>query len=264
MSPPNDRESQRPNPPLPQESAHPNRSHGEEASLIALGMASAALLHQLSNLTGLLGVRVGRLKEYINSNDRAALDLVTAIEKTISSLSELSAAVEVLREPSEPPMPLDVNSLLYEVWEELSASHTSKTVRVSFDFPEDVPPVRADSHLLAEVFRAVLENSIQATSKKPGHIDIHTQYVDADNTVRVEIADNGTGIPQLILADLFQGPIPSTGTNKGLGLWLAHLILARFGGEISVKHTEIGHGTTIAITLPVIKAIETPTDSSHD
>jgi len=124
--------------------------------------------------------------------------------------------------------------------------------------------VRADSHLLADVFRAVLENSIQATSRKTGHIDIRTQYVDADNAVQVEIADNGTGIPQLILADLFQRPIPSTGTNKGLGLWLAHLTLARLGGEIRVKHTEVGHGTTIAITLPVIKATETPTDSSHD
>ncbi|MBC8492558.1 MAG: HAMP domain-containing histidine kinase [Chloroflexi bacterium] len=258
MNSASDRESQSQNLTLPQ----------EDADFIALGMASAALLHRLHNTIGILTPQLRRLRKYIksiDSGDRATLDAISDIadvmERQISSVNELMIAIDVLQRSTKLPAPLDVNSLLYEVWEELYTSQTLKTVRVSLNLPEDVPLVRADSHLLAEVFRSVFENALKAIDEETGHIGICSGYEHAGSVVQIEVKDNGTGIPQHILSRLFRSPIPSTESNKGLGLWLAHLILARFGGEISVKHTEVGHGTTIAITLPAVKITEIPNGS---
>jgi signal transduction histidine kinase len=267
MNPRSDWENQGRNPSLPQESAYPNRSHGEEADFIALGIAFAVLMHRLNNTIGALNPYLARLRgcldRYVKSDDMAALDTVRdtigVMERIVGDTYDLMTAVKVLGKPTEQPTPLDVNSLLYEVWEELSANHTSKTVQVSFDFPESIPPVRADSHLLAEVFRAVLENSLEAVDEESGRINIRSRYKPAGQVVQIEIEDNGVGIPESILSHLFQRPISSTDSNKGLGLWLARLVLARFGGSINVKHTEIDRGTVIAITLPAFQALKAPT-----
>lgn len=264
MNPPSYEESRKQSPSSLQQDTHLNYLDEEEVDFVALGMASAVLLHRVSSLTGLLQFQVRRLKECISSSDMTALELVIDMEKAVNSLGKLSAAVEILKKPSEMPSPLDVNSLVYDVCEELLASHTSKEVQVSFDLPESVPPVRADSHLLAEVFRSVLENSLDAMDKETGRIDIRSLYKRTDDTVEIEIEDNGTGIPNSTLSQLFRRPIPSTDSSRGLGLWLARLMLIEFGGDIRVKHTEIGHGTTVAITLPAANTGDTRADRDHD
>jgi signal transduction histidine kinase len=229
----------------------------QDADFAVLGMVSAALLHRLHNTFGILRPQLVRLRMYINaidSDDKSSLDaiwgIVDAMERQIHSVDELIATVDVLKKPTAQPAPLDVNSLLYEVWEEFHTNRISKTVQVSLELPENVPPVRAERYLLAEVFRSILENSYEAVSEEDGRISIRSHCKQAGNGVQIEIEDNGTGIPPAILSKLFEHPLPSTGSSKGLGLWLAHLILARFGGQIEVKRTEIDHGTTIAVTIP--------------
>ena len=248
-----------------QESTEPTPGYGDEVDfLILLGVASSVLSHRISNATGVLGMQVSQLKGYISRDNQSALNLVTAMKETVGTLSKLSRAVEALK-PNEPP-PLDVNSLLYDVWEATSACHTSKIVNVGLDFPEDVPAVCAHSPLLAEVFRTVLENSLEAidkTDKEIGYINIRSRHIRESNTVEIEIEDNGEGIPQDVLPRLFQRPVPSSKLSKGIGLWLARLMIARIGGEISIQYTGVGQGTAMRITVPAIKAVDTPTDSSN-
>lgn len=263
MKPSDDEKSRKQNLSLP--NAQPDRK--EEADyFITLGMAFAALLHRFNNTTGILGPSLVRLRmhfdDYIHGN-KAALITVTGtldvMEKVVRGTGELVSAVNALMKPIEPPAPLDINSLLYEVWEESCAIHTGKKVQTSFDFPECIPPVYGDSNLLAEVFRTVFENSLEAMDKETGYVSIRSRYVDSNQVVEVEVEDNGRGITPAILAGLFERPIRSLELSKGLGLWLAHLILARFGGNIRVKSTEVGCGTIIAITLPIAQTVGTPT-----
>jgi signal transduction histidine kinase len=210
-------------------------------------------------------MQVNWLRKYISRDNKAALDLIASMRETVGTLSELSRAVEALR-PDEPP-PLDVNSLLYDVWEVTSASYTSKTVDVSLDLPEDVPLIRAHSPLLAEVFRTVLENSLEAIDamdKETGHISIHSRYARESDAVEIQIEDNGAGIPPEILSRLLQCPVRSSKLSKGIGLWLARLMIVGIGGEIGIQDTKIGQGTTMRITLPAIKAADMPADGNHD
>lgn len=266
MKPSHDLDSQKVDPYSSHRGIWLDYGYGEEVNfLILLGVASAMLSHRISNATGILGMQVNWLRKYISRDNKAALDLITSMRETVGTLSELSRAVEALR-PDEPP-PLDVNSLLYDAWEATSASYTSKTVVVSLNLPEDVPPVRAHSPLLAEVFRTVLENSFEAideTDRDTGHISICSRHARESDVVEIEIEDDGVGIPRDILSKLFQCPVRSSKLSKGIGLWLARLMITRIGGEISTQYTEIGQGTTMRVTLPAIKTADTPTDGNHD
>lgn len=241
------------------------RSYGDETDyLIALGISSAALLHRLHNTLGVLGPALTRLRKHLDhyANNREAAtysaiqEMIDAMEKNVRTSSDLINLLEGTLRAWKLSL-VDVNSVLYEVWEEISASKAACTVRRSFDLQADVPPVYADGGLIAEVFRTVIENSFRAVSGRDGQIAIRSRYELSTEVILVEIQDNGTGIPQHILTKLFHGPVTSSGMDNGLGLWLARLMLSRLGGGIWVKHTDVGLGTTIAITLPAASASTT-------
>ena len=69
---------------------------------------------------------------------------------------------------------------------------------------------------------------------------------------KVEISDNGPGIPKENLQKIFLPFFSSKeyGKGTGLGLSIAKRIIRQHGGDITVK-SQVGKGTTFLITLPV-------------
>ena len=73
-------------------------------------------------------------------------------------------------------------------------------------------------------------------------------------TIVFEIADNGLGIAEEDISHIFE-PFFSTKQDVsgiGLGLAIVHGIIQNHKGRIQVK-SELGHGTTISVNLPLIK-----------
>ena len=91
---------------------------------------------------------------------------------------------------------------------------------------------------------AVLEN---------GEIVISTKNPDGD-TIRIEISDNGIGIPEDDLPHVFEPFFSTKHDTSGIGLGLAivHGIVKNHNGKVEVK-SEPGKGTTISIILPLIR-----------
>jgi two-component system NtrC family sensor kinase len=91
---------------------------------------------------------------------------------------------------------------------------------------------------------AVLEN---------GEIIIATKNHDIDS-IKMEISDNGIGIPEDDLPHIFEPFFSTKHDTSGIGLGLAivHGIVKSHNGKIEVK-SELGKGTTISIILPIIR-----------
>jgi two-component system NtrC family sensor kinase len=84
-----------------------------------------------------------------------------------------------------------------------------------------------------------------------GEITITTSRID-DALVRVNISDNGSGIPKDRIKQIFE-PFFTTkerGKGTGLGLFVTHAILKKLKCDISVQ-SEVGKGTTFIIDIPV-------------
>ena len=101
----------------------------------------------------------------------------------------------------------------------------------------DLPPVWADGDQLHQVFANLFVNAQQALQNAAGprRLRITTGY-DADS-VWVEVADNGPGIPADIAKRIFD-PFFTTkpqGVGTGVGLSVCHGILAAHDGEITLK-----------------------------
>ncbi|WP_160686689.1 ATP-binding protein [Clostridium sp. C2-6-12] len=118
---------------------------------------------------------------------------------------------------------------------------------------EEVPKIKALEGEINQVILNILVNAAHAIKAKgiQGIIKIHTYY--DDNYVKCEISDNGIGISENNIGNIFN-PFFTTkpiGIGTGLGLSISHdIIVNKHSGRIEVKSSE-GSGTTFIISLPI-------------
>ena len=113
----------------------------------------------------------------------------------------------------------------------------------------DIPKIRGYSGKLNQVFMNLLLNAFHAVREK-GDVWIRTR--SGNNTVEVEIEDNGVGIPREHLKRIFE-PFFTTkpvGQGTGLGLSISYGIIEQHQGKITVT-SEPRKGSTFVVSLPI-------------
>jgi signal transduction histidine kinase len=133
----------------------------------------------------------------------------------------------------------------------LVSSQLPAGVEITTDIPEDLD-IHADGQKLQEVILNLLWNAAQAMPDGTGLIKLTALEVRATGQVKITVQDNGSGIPSEHLPHVFD-PFFSTkeaGYGTGLGLSVAHGIVDRHGGTLSVAST-LGEGSDFTISLPL-------------
>ncbi|MBP0029414.1 MAG: HAMP domain-containing histidine kinase [Roseofilum sp. Guam] len=126
----------------------------------------------------------------------------------------------------------------------------------------ELPLVECYSGQLSQVFMNLLTNAIDALNEreksdqwKP-EITITTQWLmesDQSEWVKIEVGDNGTGIPPEIQERIFETFFTTKPVGKGTGLGLAishQIVTEKHQGYLKLR-SQIGSGTTFEIWLPV-------------
>ncbi|WP_121743989.1 sensor histidine kinase [Natronorubrum halophilum] len=138
--------------------------------------------------------------------------------------------------------PVNVSRIVTEEIRKLEQKWDSIDVETSI--PADVS-VQADE-LLARVFRNLLSNAVEHNDAARPRVAVTVE--PGPETVRVEIADNGSGIPASEL-DSIEERVESYGSTHGLGLYLVHQLVSRYDGTIEL--TETGpDGSVFTVELP--------------
>jgi two-component system sensor histidine kinase PilS (NtrC family) len=118
----------------------------------------------------------------------------------------------------------------------------------------------ADENQIRQVIWNLATNGLRAM-RSGGRLSLGARIEPASNgtqeSVVLEVSDEGVGIPAEELDAIFQ---PFRGTfskGTGLGLAIVHRIVSDYGGEIQVSSTP-GKGTTVSVRLPA-KAVAAAT-----
>ena len=172
--------------------------------------------------------------------------------KTIHKRSEsLLSFVDTYRKLTKVPQPAVESIVVKEMLDEilqLMQQHTDriKSVQFSVDVnPEDLI-VNADPKLIEQVIINLVTNSIQAINGQDGAIAL--KGYENDNRIIIEVEDNGKGIPEKELSEIF---IPFFSTKKegsGIGLSLSKQIMSLHGGTIKVSSVA-GKGTSFFLSF---------------
>jgi two-component system, NtrC family, sensor kinase len=128
----------------------------------------------------------------------------------------------------------------------------------------NIPLMQCYAGQMGQVFMNILANAIDALEEanqgktyaeieaNPACITIHTVLINGDR-IKIQIADNGAGMPDAIKQNIFNHLFTTKEVGKGTGLGLAiarQIVMEKHGGAIEVNST-VGHGTEFSILLPV-------------
>jgi signal transduction histidine kinase len=135
-----------------------------------------------------------------------------------------------------------------------------KDIELQVNLQKNIPPIVADRDRIMQVLLNLLSNAIKFCDPEAGKVSV--QLRTENNTLRVDVADNGPGIHPRDIDIVFEKfrQVGDTLTGKpqgtGLGLPICREIISHFGGELWVESTP-GHGATFSFTLPVRPPVAT-------
>ena len=129
--------------------------------------------------------------------------------------------------------------------------------RVIADLPDDLPPVHLDYVEIDQALSNLIEN---ATKYAPSGTQIRVAARMSDGEVRVEVYDEGPGIPQDALPHLFEPFYRATTEapkqkGTGLGLAVTKGLVEAHSGQVSAENRPEG-GAQFSFTLPLLAPIE--------
>ena len=114
----------------------------------------------------------------------------------------------------------------------------------------DIPKLMLDPEQIRRVMVNLLDNAVAAVDKSSGRIEIRTLYDQVGWKAKVEVADNGCGIPTGYKIKMFEPYFSTKRTGTGLGLAIVNSIIADHNGRVTVADNH-PRGTIVAFELPI-------------
>ena len=239
----------------------------QSARLASLGTLSAGIAHEINNsinyVSGAIIPLERRVTKFVPESEKEIVGKLFAAIKEGTNLT-----VEIVRSlrnftglNQSKVKDAFVKSMVDSVVTILRSrlSQAAVEVEVSID-----PGLTLECHQVGinQVFMNLISNSIDAMKQSGGKILVAATSL-SDELVRIEVSDNGSGIPNDVLERIFD-PFFTTkevGKGTGLGLHIVQKEIERHNGIISIK-SEVNKGTKFTIDLPKHSTIQISSEAA--
>ena len=215
--------------------------------LSALGELSAGLAHEVRNPLGSIEGAV----QILGRRDLAEETRLEFKEMASREVARLKGLVTHFLEFARPQPPhvvaSDIGLLLQSVAKLASETARLAQVEIVVEAAKALPSISVDPEQIRQV---LLNLTINATQAMPNGGQIRLRAVQDGEFVRIEVEDEGVGIPAEDEERVFDPFYTTRSNGTGLGLPIAYQIVSQHGGHITaLKNPE--RGMTFVVTLPV-------------
>jgi PAS domain S-box-containing protein len=219
-----------------------------------ISMASHELKTPITTLKGFTDLLLRKLKRQGMQEEVPMLTRMDAQIKRLTRLIDelLDASKAQAGQLVYEEEPVDLAALLQETVEVLQPTSPTHTLIVR---ETTHAMVMGDKDRLGQVLTNLISNAIKY-SPQANQVDL--AITTSDKTVTLRIRDDGIGIPKAHQKHIFDRFYRARDSHSkafpglGIGLYIAHEIVKRHGGEITVDSEE-GKGSTFVVSLPLKK-----------
>lgn len=230
----------------------------ESAHLRAVGQLAAGIAHEINNPVGFIASNLRVAADYVDelgaklagdaANGPLLEDFRALLRESESGTQRIARIVADLKTFSNIDhadfVPCDLNALLSSSCHLLEAEgRPGLNLRLRLG---ELPKLAGYPAKLSQAFYNVLDNAAKALGPEGGVVEVKSQV--NDGVLEICVTDNGCGIAEDALAQVFE-PFFTTrevGVGTGLGLSVARDILAAHQGEILIK-SRVGTGTRVTL-----------------
>jgi C4-dicarboxylate-specific signal transduction histidine kinase len=231
------------------ELAHMNRQ-------ATAGQLSASIAHELNQPLGAILNNAEAAALLIKSPSPDLEELKTIIDDIRRDDRRANEVIQRLRRlltrGTFNPEEVDINEVLREVVQILSAQAAARDVRLDSKLAQERLRVNGDRVQLQQVVLNLIVNGIEAIADTPNEVrEITCRSWASDGKVFISIRDSGPGIPSDRLKRLFEPFFTTKQDGMGMGLCIAQAIVEAHGGGLWAESRS--SGAVFHVTLPLIR-----------
>ncbi|WP_435066712.1 ATP-binding protein [Haloplanus sp. C73] len=209
--------------------------HDLQQFITRLEVLNRVLRHNLRNQLDVINSHA----EMLDDADRR--EAILASTETLAALGARARHIDHILSKEPQPTAVDVAERVESVLNDIEADDSL----ISTTVPDDAT-LRTDAEILTTVLRSPLENAVRYADSS---VAISVESTDAG--CRIEISDDGPGIPTSELEPLVSERETSLQHSRGLGLWELKWGVDKLDGDLSFLTDD---GTTVVIRLPDLDA----------
>ncbi len=215
----------------------------------ALSLMTRRLAHELRN--PLAGVRGAAQLIAARGNDEASGRHAAMIQREVD---RITALIERFAGNGERhTSAINLHRVLAEAAELVAAEHHA-ALRIERDFDPSIPELSADEGQMHQLFLNLLRNAAQANAdliRLTTRIEHNAPLLDRPgaHAVRIDVDDNGSGVPENLRDRLFLPLISGRDQGSGFGLAIVQQIARSHGGL--VEYRPLDHGSRFRVRLPL-------------
>ncbi|HEX2951950.1 MAG TPA: PAS domain S-box protein [Armatimonadota bacterium] len=223
--------------------------------LESVGVLAGGIAHDFNNLLAAILGNITLAQMALTPGDPVLPKLIEA-EKASLRARDLTQQLLTFAKGG---LPIKKTASITElISESVSFALIGSKTRCDIQIADNIWPVEVDEGQINQVIGNLVINADQAMANG-GVISVNADNITFDNEnllalpsgnyVRIQVRDNGVGIPAEYLSKIFDPYFTTKQRGNGLGLATCYSIMQRHNGHIAVEST-IGCGTTFTLYLP--------------
>jgi PAS domain S-box-containing protein len=225
--------------------------------LESIGVLAGGIAHDFNNL--LMGIMGNISLASMNIDDDETKELLSDAAKASKEAGRLTEQLLTFSRGGEPVK--EETSIKDIIIDSSGFVLHGSNVKCEYKFPDDLWRIEVDKGQMSQVINNIVLNADQSMPEG-GKISITGDNVilGKDNTlplpegkyIRINIEDEGVGIPEEHLNKIFDPYFSTKTKGHGLGMTTVHSIIQKHEGHIKVE-SKLGEGTTFYIYLPAVE-----------
>lgn len=213
-------------------------AHEVNQPLAAIAMYADAAKMRLKN-DAMDQQQLNQLLSSVTEQSHRASDIIQAIRKLVDRNCSVRQFFKI-------------SDLVFSLQPIIELDAEYANVKTLYHIKRNLPPVYCDAVQIQLVILSLARNGIDEMQDSPVESKILHIHADlsADDTVRVEVKDQGQGVPVTLKPKLFKPYFSTKKDHVGMSLSVAQSIIAAHDGKIGYTQTDSG-GSNFWFTIPV-------------
>ena len=218
--------------------------------LAAISRISGGVAHEIKNPLNAISLRLDLLRAHAEPQQDGLIPEIDILSNEVRRLDRVVKTFLDFSRPLEVRFAdVDLGALAGEVATLMTPQARASGVEMHFEAPAAPAMMRGDADLLKQAILNLVTNALEAMKSDGKGGSLRLKGERAGDTVAVEIADSGPGIPPEVRDKVFQLYFTTKERGSGIGLAMTYRAVQLHNGTVDFT-SELGRGTTFRLQFP--------------